>query len=163
MESDQTQTYRPERKEIKLWWFLAVKILMQNIRSPAQIKSVWPWEEVSKVSVVPVNRRFFFYFQEKKKKNRFVQMHADVHVCKYCPVVRKDPKPRKWRRSSSMHTYRKSLGYNREVALSALMRHTQWLFQQKIILCPMSPNLGKCHPFTLRTFPEILELLSCCF
>lgn len=90
-------------------------------------------------------------------------MHADVHVCKYCPVVRKDPKPRKWRRSSSMHTYRKSLGYNREVALSALMRHTQWLFQQKIILCPMSPNLGKCHPFTPRTFPEILELLSCCF
>lgn len=107
----------------------------KNIRSPAQIKSVWLWEEVSKASSVPVNRRFFFYFQEKKKKNkkkqRFVQMHADVHVCKYCPVVRKDPKPRKWRRSSSMHTYRKSLGYNREVALMRWCDRLSGYFSEK--------------------------------
>lgn len=29
-ESDQTQTSRQGRGEIKLWWFLAVKILMQK-------------------------------------------------------------------------------------------------------------------------------------
>lgn len=65
---------------------------------------------------------FFSIFRKMKKKQRFVHMHTDVHVCKYCPVVRKDPESRKWRKSSSMHTYRKSLRCNREVALSALMR-----------------------------------------
>lgn len=77
---------------------------------------------------------FFSIFRKRKKKKqkqRFVQMHADVHVCKYCPVVRKDPKPRKWRRSSSMHTYRKSLGYNREVALMRWCDRLSGYFSEK--------------------------------